>query len=255
MGLGKLIRAFSFPWDQAKTRGAKGDSHTSEAATHKRSAVQHGVMGFPTLLFVLTSPFSCLTLFYCCRMSSTALATGSFRKMWFASFSGTEESHWLICHVLCLGNQSLKSLLNNIPKGYFSSQPQLFLFILVLFSWLLLLWFVIISNPLGWITRPKKGPRHPQRDGSPSLPGQYPRCDVADSRLSFSSPANPTLLAAQLAWPWGGWKQTQWVLSMSLSSPWPGGSSGKMGTLAFGFLRARRSRYRIAWPPEDCPAS
>lgn len=199
VGLGELISAFSFPWDRAKARGAKGDSRTSEAATQKRSAVQHGVMRFPTLLFVLTSPFSCLTLFYCSRMSSAALATGSFRKMWFASFSGTEESHWLICHLLCLGNQSLKSLLNNIPKGYFSSQPQLFLFILVLFSRLLLLWFVIISNPLGWITRPKKGPRHPQRDRSPSLPGQYPRCDVADSRLSFSSPANPRLSAAH--WP------------------------------------------------------
>lgn len=90
-----------------------------------------------------------------------------------------------------------KSLLNNIPQGLFSSQPQLlFLFILVLFSWLLLLWFVIISNPLGWITRPKKGHRHPQRDQSPGLPGQYPHCEVADS---FSSPRNPARSAAR--WP------------------------------------------------------
>ena len=198
--LRKLIRAAFFPWDRAKACDAKGDSRTSEAGTQKRLAVQCGVMGFPTLLFVLTSLFSCLTLFYCSRVSSTASATGSFRRMWFASFSRTEESHWLICHLLCLGNQSLKSLLNNIPKGHFSSQPQLlFLFILVLFSWLLLLWFVIISNPLGWITRPKKGRRHPQRDQSPSLPGQYPCCEVADSWLAFSSPTNPTLLAA--CWP------------------------------------------------------
>lgn len=120
--------------------------------------------------------------------------------MWFASFSRAEESHWLICHLLCLGNQSLKSLLNNIPKGHFSSQPQLlFLFVLVLFSWLLLLWFVIISNPLGWIARPKKGCRHPQRDQRPSLPGQYPRCEVAGSWLSFSSRTNLTLSAAR--WP------------------------------------------------------
>jgi len=129
-----------------------------------------------------------------------ALARGSLRKMWFASFSRMEDSHWLICHLLCLGNQSLKSLLNIIPEGHFSSQPQLlFLFILVLFSWLLLLWFVIISNPLGWITRPRKGCRHPQRDRSRSLPGQCPRCKVADSRLSFSSPTNPARSAAR--WP------------------------------------------------------
>lgn len=120
--------------------------------------LQSGVVGYPLCVFVLTNfPIS---LFYCSRVSSTALATGRFWKMWFVSFSRSKESHWLICHLLCLGNQSLESLQNNIPKGHFSSQPQLlFLFILVLFSWLLLLWFVIISNPLGWITRPKKGHR------------------------------------------------------------------------------------------------
>lgn len=84
------------------------------------SVWSHGV--FRLVFFVLTIPFSCLTLFHCSRVSSTtASATGSFRKMWFDSFSRTEESHWLICHLFCLGNQSLKSLLNNIPKGHFSS--------------------------------------------------------------------------------------------------------------------------------------
>lgn len=166
--------------------------------------------GFQTCFFVLTIPFSCLTLFHCSRViSTTASATGSFRKMWFDSFSRTEESHWLICHLFCLGNQSLKSLLNNIPKGHFSSQPQLlFLFILVWFSWLLLLWFVIISNASGWITRPKKGRRHPQRDPKPSLhalTGQYPSCKVGYScslLFSFSSPTNPALSAS--LWPQGG---------------------------------------------------
>lgn len=117
--------------------------------------------------------------------------------MWFAFFSRTEESRWLICHHLCLGNQSLKSLLNYMPKGHIPFQPQLlFLFILVLFSWLLLLWFVIISSPLGWIPRPKKGHSHSWRDQSPSLLGQYPRCKVVESWLSFSSSMDPTLLAA-----------------------------------------------------------
>lgn len=121
-------------------------------------------------------------LFYCIRVSPMALATGSFRKMWFASFSRVKESHWMNCYLLCLGSQSLKSLLNNIPKGHFSSQPQLlFLFVLVWFSWLLLLWFVIISNPLGCIARLKRGHRHPQRDWSPSLPGQHSCCKVVDS--------------------------------------------------------------------------
>lgn len=60
LGLGKLVRAFSFPWDRAKACDAKGDSH-SEAAAQKYSAVQCGVMRFSTLLFGLT-PFSCLTL-------------------------------------------------------------------------------------------------------------------------------------------------------------------------------------------------
>lgn len=60
MGLRKLVRAFSFPWDRAKACDAKGDSH-GEAAAQKYSAVQCGVMRFSTLLFGLT-PFSCLTL-------------------------------------------------------------------------------------------------------------------------------------------------------------------------------------------------
>lgn len=156
--------------------------------------------------------------FDCSTVSSTASTTGSFRKIWFASFSRTEESYWLICHLSCLGNQSLKSLLNNIPKGHFSSQPQLlFLFILVLFSWLLLLWFVIISSPLGWITRPKKGQKHPQRDPKPSL-------------------CSPRLIPKLQGW------------GLPLSAPyssWTAEPPVKSGTCVSSFFRTTRSGHHV----------
>lgn len=61
VGLRKLVRAFSSPWDRAKACDAKGDSR-SEAAAQKYSTVQCGVMRFSALLFGLTL-FSFLTLF------------------------------------------------------------------------------------------------------------------------------------------------------------------------------------------------
>lgn len=160
--------------------------------------------------------------------------------MWFVSFSRNKESHWLICHLLCLGNQNLKSLQNNTPKAI--SLPSLSCcFCLYLFCLVGYCYCGLSLFPTHWggSLDQKKGHR-PLR--GTRVPASQVSTHAERMQTHHSLFSVPWILLAA----WGGWMQMQWALTVSLNSPWPAGYPGKLWMRAFGFLRARRGQYCVS---------